>query len=68
MSRKLRFKGADAAIGDTAGRGRAGAVRNAPVSGEDCGCQLAHHGHYLQRTFSKPFFGIHFAVVRNFPT
>ena len=69
--RCLRFKGAVAAVGaavGVSGGGRAVAARNAPVFGEDCGCQLAHHGHHLQRTFSKPFFGIHFSVVRNFPT
>ena len=65
MSRKLRFKGADAAIGAAVGMpggGRAVAARNAPVFGEDLGCPLAHHGHHLQRYFPKPIFGNHFTV------
>ena len=63
--RLLRFKGAVAAIGAAVGvpyGGRAVAVRNAPVFGEDFGCPLVHHGHHLQRYFSKPFFRNHFTV------
>ena len=63
--RRLRFKGAVAEIGaavGVSGGGRAVAARNAPVFGEDFGCPLAHHGHHLQRTFSKPIFGNHFTV------
>ena len=63
----MRFKGAVAAVAMAVGvpdGERAVAARNEPVFGEDCGCQLAHHGHYLQRYFSKPIFGNHFTVNR----
>ena len=63
--RCLRFKGAVAAVAMAVGvpdGERPVATGNAPVFGEDCGCQLAHHGHYLQRYFSKPFFRNHFSI------
>ena len=41
---------------------RAVAAGDASVFGEDCGCQLAHHGCYLQRYFSKPIFRNHFII------
>ena len=58
-------KGQVAEIGAAVGvpyGGRAVAVRNAPVFGEDFGCPLAHYGHHLQRHFSKPIFRNHFTV------
>ena len=32
------------------------------------GCPLLHQGHHLQRLVFRPFFGIHFTVIRNFPS
>lgn len=65
--RFLRFKGPVVAVAPSSGI-RSGKGFRRVFRGKVGGCPLPDYGHHLQRYFSKPFFDIHFAVVRNFPT